>query len=436
MSEGSGDGSKDLITPSEEASLRASSLQPGRRQMLTGAGALVLAGAVCGAAELIPIGGIESWTPRADTWPLTRYDLANTGSTTVAPPQSPSIAWSDGALGYQDRTTLVVGPERVYAGGQGLFALSRADGTRVWAHERVGSGRLALRGGTLYSAFADGRLGFGFDLLAVDAATGERVWQAEPPFEATSLLVADGGAFVGYDGGIVAHDAETGQRRWGARHANGAFLAVHGGDLYVADDRGAVTRFASRDALDVTLRSGPEVRWKSEPPATDAGGPPAVTGDRMLLGQRDDDGHAGVVACHLDSGTVAWTAAGDETGRLVHATAPAVVDDLVVAGLRHARSGVVERGDVVGLDARDGSVRWTTSLGDQYATVVAVASDLALVGTANAGVVMTGAVRAFDLDSGAERWRVDMPNEVSAIAPVRETVFVACRDGSVHALRD
>ena len=418
--------------PSEQAPFGASPIGPSRRQVLAGAGLL----AVGGVAGLVPLGGVDGWTPREDAWPLSRYDLANTASTDALPPTDPSVAWSDEALGRHGRTTLVVSPERVYAGGRGLVARSRDDGSEAWTHGDLPSGRLALRGGTLHSGVAEEIAGLDSDVLAVDASTGERGWGVPLPSEVTSLLVADGGVFVGYDGGAAGFDPDTGWRRWRrAGGTSGTYIALHGGDLYATEGLGRVYRFAGRDLLDLPLRSGPSVRWESGPPATEAVGPPVVTGNRVIAGQRVHGG-PGVVACRPEDGSVVWTAAEDASESVpVRATGLAVADGVAVAGLLYGRPRDVERGAVVGLDPGDGAVRWTLPLDDRYPTTVAVAGDSVLVGLASPGPVGEPA-RAFDLDSGTERWRVGLPDEVTAVAPVEGTAFVACRDGSVHALRD
>ena len=199
--------------PSEEAPFGASAIGPSRRQVLAGAGLL----AAAGAAELVPLGGVEGWTPREDTWPLARYDLSNVASIDATPPADPSVAWS---------------------------------------HEDLPSGRLALRDGTLYSAVADEILGVVFDLVTLDPTTGERGWQAGLPFEATSLRVADGGVFVGYDGGAAGFAADTGWRRWRrAGNASGPYLALHGGDRYATEGLGSSA--GSRAVTCWTYRSGP-----------------------------------------------------------------------------------------------------------------------------------------------------------------------------------
>lgn len=402
--------------------------------MLAGVGLL----ATGGVAELVPIGGIEDWSPRRDTWPLAHYDLANTASTDATPPTSPNVAWSSDRLGEAFYTGLVVGPERVYAGGRGLVALDRADGSSVWVDEEVGSGHLALREGTLYSASAvEGPRDYTLD--ARDAAAGGRVWRSELPFEATSLLVADGAAFVGHNGlEIWGFDAGSGRHRWSADVFEDPYLGVHGGDLYATVTISRVVRYRGRDLLDVPFGSGPDVRWESESPADDAFGPPVATDAHVYTGQRSRDRPA-LVACHRSSGEVAWSAVdpAPDTDR-THATTALAVDEERggVAGLARDADGPGWRSRVVGFDPTEGPVRWRTALDAERVSTAAVATDLALVGTADAEEGSPGTVRALSLDSGAERWRVELPAGVRTVAPVEGTVFVACRDGSVHALRD
>ena len=417
--------------PSEEAPFGASPLGPSRRQVLAGAAML----ATAGVADLVHLGGIEGWAPDPDTWPLARFDAANTASTDATPPADPGVAWEYDELGYADRTALVVGSERVYAGGDGLVALDRTDGRPAWAAPGASSGRLALRDGTLYSAVADEDRGVEAGLRALEAAGGTRRWGRATPVEAVSLTVAGGTLFVGFDGGFAAVDAASGRRRWRVDTGRPVSLAVHAGDLYAATWLGSVTRFAHRDLLDVALGSGPPSRWESTGPAVDAIGPPVPTGDLVLAGQRDDDGAAGVVAARHASGAVAWTAAGDDAGRSLRATAPAVAGGIAVAGVRRGRSTEVVRGESFALSLGDGSVRWRVPHDAAYATTVAVVDGTALVGTRTTGPARAGSVRAYDLRTGEPRWRVDLGAEVTALAPVDGAVFATTHDGDVYALR-
>jgi outer membrane protein assembly factor BamB len=401
--------------------------------VLAGAGVL----ATAGVAELVPLGGINGRTPREDTWPLARYDLANTASTDATPPADPSIAWSDDSLHPQIRTGLVVGPERVYAGGGGLAVLDRSGGDERWYDGNGGSGHLALREGTLYSATAgSGTLGDS-TLRAFDAETGSLRWEHGLPFEATSLRVAGGAVFVAPGSAVAGYDADTGRRRWSAPVPEESYLAVHGGDLYAGVEIHTVTRFRGRDLLDVPLGSGPGVRWESEVPMTDVTGPPVVGSDRVYARQRGRDRPA-LAACLRASGEGVWTAVSPGSGseRVVGATALAVEEG------RSGVAGVARETDddwrhcVLGFDPADGRTGWRSDLGARRVSAAAVADGLALVGTTDLAADSSGSVRASGLDSGEARWQVDLPAGVGALAPVEGTVFVACRDGSVHALRD
>ena len=70
-------------------------------------------------------------------------------------------------------------------------------------------------------AFANGLLFVGayHTLIAVDAATGKRVWSAQTPMRSSHLATGDGLVYVSAaDGQLSAFDASTGQQVW-RRHA-------------------------------------------------------------------------------------------------------------------------------------------------------------------------------------------------------------------------
>ncbi|MFB6205419.1 MAG: PQQ-binding-like beta-propeller repeat protein [Haloglomus sp.] len=408
-----------------------------RRRLLAGASA---AGAV-GVAELLPIGGIAGWTPAPDTWPLARHDLANTAGTGASLPTDPSVAWRDDGLGRDDVTTVVVGPRRVYAGGDGVVALDRADGQAAWRAPDVASGRLALRDGRLYAGTAAEVLGPDTGVLALDAATGARRWRRPLPatestvMEVTSLHVADGTVFAGLDGGAAAFDAGRGRRRWlstGGVHSH--TLAVHRSRLYAATFDSRLSRHAPRDLLDVPLGDGPAADWQSDPPVTEVRGPPVPTDRAVFCGQQDDDGAAGLAACRSDSGAVTWTALGHPRAASadagVLASSLAVGDGVVVSTVEYEGD---TRPELVAVDAADGEVCWRITL-DTDPRTTAVSDGAALVATGTESPA--GTVRAYDLASGAERWQVALSDAVVSLAAVEGTVFAADHAGTVYALRD
>lgn len=415
-----------------------------RRRLLLGAKTAVGLGLVAGAADLVPLGPVSGWTPAPDTWPLARYDLSNTAATDAPPPTDPSVAWSYDGLENRDETTLVVGPDRVYAGGDGLAAIDRADGTESWLVEDVDTGELALRDGGLYSGTATegafGVAGVDAGVFAWDPATGTRAWARDLPLfddtQVTSLHVADGTVFVGLDGGAAAYDAASGRRRWSG--PNGGFdptyFGFHGGSLYaVVGDR--LARFAPRDLLDVPLGDGASPRWVAESPATDVHQWPVVTDEEVVVprlpvgpGAVDEL----VVACG-PAGSVRWTALEGPDDEYAYGISPAVADGAVFTGWQV--NDTADSTTLVALDAVDGSVRWRVPGPASARPVTAIADDIALVGFGSRSTGEAG-VSAYALDTGEERWRVDLPRRPAAIAPVEGTLFVACANGTVHALRD
>jgi hypothetical protein len=105
-----------------------------------------------GAVSQLRLGPVELWTPRPDTWPLRRYDSANTATNLDAiPPTNPSVAWAAAPLGVSRGNAVVADQETVYAAGNGTAALDRTDGTVRWRSNHSG-GPLAVREGTVFIA--------------------------------------------------------------------------------------------------------------------------------------------------------------------------------------------------------------------------------------------------------------------------------------------
>lgn len=102
-------------------------------------------------------------SPPPGTWPTSLYDPMNTAtSSSASPPRSaPATEWSvpvDGTV-----STVVVGPDHVFASSRDQTVAVRKDGSEQWEID-VG-GDLAFVAGRLYVS--------GASLLALDAATGE-----------------------------------------------------------------------------------------------------------------------------------------------------------------------------------------------------------------------------------------------------------------------
>jgi PQQ-dependent dehydrogenase (methanol/ethanol family) len=148
------------------------------------------------------------------------------------------LAWYvdlDTAARAQESTPLVIdGVMYVTTAWSKVLALDAASGRRIWSYDPEVPGRVAVnaccdvvnRGvaawkGRLYLGTLDGRL------VALDAATGAKVWEVmtvdpggrytitgAPRVVKDKVLIGNAGAEVGVRGYVTAYDAATGRQVW------------------------------------------------------------------------------------------------------------------------------------------------------------------------------------------------------------------------------
>lgn len=228
-------------------------------------------------------------------------------------------------------STPTVSDGRVYAGGpiagekpDGTALFCIEDGETLWRfetnHDSVGSP--VVVGGRAYARF-------GSAVVAIDATDGEERWRAsaetdspeDGPHTVRGPAVADGGVFFsGPDGRAFAHDAATGERRW----------------TFDTDGPTALNSSVVRPAYS-----------------------PAATGGTVFVGASDGR----LYALDAESGDPVWTFEPDE--RVVYWTAPAVAGETVYVGANPPRrdsdgtllDAAREQGFVFAVDAETGSLR-------------------------------------------------------------------------------
>lgn len=145
----------------------------------------------------------------------------------------------------------------VRTGDGHIQGLSAADGSRKWVYSRTlpplslrGSGGMALAGEVLYAGFPGGKL------VALNPANGAQLWEATValPRGATELeRVADvmgdpavderQACAVAYQGRVACFDRTTGAPLWARDTSSNSGLAMDGQNVYVTDDKDAVTAY-------------------------------------------------------------------------------------------------------------------------------------------------------------------------------------------------
>ncbi|MBT9567407.1 MAG: outer membrane protein assembly factor BamB [Thiobacillus sp.] len=142
-------------------------------------------------------------------------------------------------------------------GDGNVHGLSVADGSRKWLYTRNlpalslrGSGGMAVRDGVLYAGFPGGKL------VALNPTNGAQLWEATValPRGATELeRVADvmGNPVVdtrqvcavAYQGRVACFDRESGSPIWARDTSSNSGLTMDERNLYVTDDKDAVTAY-------------------------------------------------------------------------------------------------------------------------------------------------------------------------------------------------
>ncbi|OYW65414.1 MAG: outer membrane protein assembly factor BamB [Hydrogenophilales bacterium 16-64-46] len=197
-------------------------------------------------------------------------------------------------------TLQVAGSMVIVRTGDGrLHGLDVADGSRKWLYSRNlpaltlrGSGGMSLSGDVLYIGFPGGKL------VALNPANGAQLWEATValPRGATELeRVADvmGNPVVddrqvcavAYQGRVACFDKVTGAPLWARDASSNSGLAMDGQNLYVTDDKDAVTAYDKTSG-----RAG----WRQDKLARRQVTAPLALGDLIVVG--DGEGYVHVLS--------------------------------------------------------------------------------------------------------------------------------------------
>lgn len=293
-----------------------------------------------------------SMDPAPGTWPSSLYDPRNTATNPDASPPraSPTTEWS---IPFDEPvSTVIVGPDHVFASSRDRTLAVRKDGTEQWAVD-IGGGLHYVEGRLYMSAGA---------LLALDAATGDEQWRAfndaddERP---GTVYEADGTVYVTGEQAFHALHPDTGERLWQVE-----------ADRYprvVADDRR------------VGLVDGDQIRFFE----------PGEHTDRLLRGPKP---------AAIEQTDVSW-------GRDV--ITPVLLEDTLFVPEFGDRLADV-RGSVRRYDLGLTDERWMTPFIWSGVSAVAVDDEHVYATPYRATTdPPDGSVVALDRQTGAESWRFD-----------------------------
>jgi outer membrane protein assembly factor BamB len=352
------------------------------------------------------------------------------------------LAWSYRTEGTFLTGSPVIVDGVVYAGtrdenGDGnsaVHAVDQATGKALWTREMPSSvhGSIAVADGKVFVPTLRGTL------FALDAATGEEVWQHAPEaapegynqrtYGYYGVTVADGKVLFPYqtrhgearNGLLVALDVATGERVWAAP-MSGATMSD--GTPAVSDGKVFVGNQTADRVLAYDLETGRQLWTGAAQLGGWQDGVPAAADGRVLIGSNN-----GVVARDAATGETLWSYRSPHAS-LVNGgatpAAPTLAGDVVYMGF--------PSGAVTALDAATGAVLWDRLLpGEKYRggihTSPALAGSTLFVGSNN------GSFYALDARTGQPLWQHEIGTWVSAGPAVSgNTVVAGALDGNLYA---
>ncbi|HEU4733847.1 MAG TPA: PQQ-dependent dehydrogenase, methanol/ethanol family [Kofleriaceae bacterium] len=186
---------------------------------------------------------IQANAQTSKDWPTIGADYAETrysklSEITTANVRDLGLVWSynlESTRGVESTPLVVDGVMYVTASWSVVHAIDVRTGKRLWVYDPkvprsygekgccdVVNRGVALYKGKIYVGSFDGRL------IAIDAVTGEKVWEKDTvldrsrPYTITGaprvvsgkVIIGNGGAEYGVRGYVTAYDAETGEQKW------------------------------------------------------------------------------------------------------------------------------------------------------------------------------------------------------------------------------
>jgi outer membrane protein assembly factor BamB len=293
-------------------------------------------------------------------------------------------------------TPAVVGGAVYATAGEFAYALDADGGDRVWRRDvtdRTVGAAPTVGNGTVYVA-ANQR---GDQVYALDTVDGSTEWSAdlaardrEEAFARRTLAVDNGRVYVaGASGGngvttlpvLFALDADTGERIWeGPDRVVVSYptaaptVSDDGAHLYTETATPGITVYETDTGTGGTRAVAVDSRNATAGPVAVAGGTVYLaSGSRLAVNDRDEDNDRRVYALDPETGTSDWTAPTD--GPVL--AAPALAGDVLYAGV----SPGLYDGTAVALDRATGERLWDYDVDGRIEAAPAVADGTVYVGT-------------------------------------------------------
>jgi outer membrane protein assembly factor BamB len=374
-----------------------------RRQLIAGSTAVAAVG--YGGYRLVkgaPDADLGSWTPEQGTWPLKRYDTANTAHNPHASPprETPkkrelgSIA-SDGAKPAYFFP--LAGPDRLVVYGDELAAY--ADGTITTFGEAE----------TYFAGFSpDGRLHVTTEYDTATNLVGydgnQEMYRYSVSGHPEGLTVGRDEVYVGtLNDGVVAYEPDCG-RDWVVA---GETCALADDRLYTVGGRNGTLAYREQAPPGRWLSAGPGSMWTA-PSVRGDSHPPAIADGRLVVGTYGLH-HSELAAFDAETSEALWEPKSFADDGAADVSTPAVAgrNGYVAAGIDGLDAGFIAR-----YNLESGDEVWRDET-DWYASNPVLAGDtLVVAGDVRVGSeAPTTTVRAYDTESGEVLWTVTFSGE-------------------------
>lgn len=370
-------------------------------------------------------------------WPQFHGNERHTGRALDALAPQLRLAWSHRSPGSIMTSSPAVKDGAVYIGVRdedgvsknGLLAVDLATGRRLWKFTTQSQVQTspAVQDGVVFAAEVRGTL------YGIDARTGQELWRRVTAVEAdgvqrgrmyTPPAVANGVVYQGYSTRagtrLMALDGRTGREIWNVALENDQFVAatpiIEEGRLYVLG--------GSRYMIALDAATGQQI-WRQRPTLSNwSHSVPSFANGRIFTAFRTGV----VVAMDARDGSTLWTYQDPEsasyTTRLVNEqvvpSATAVANGLVYVGLPD--------GTVNAFRAATGRKVW------EFQTEGGVMSSATLSGSTLFVGSNDGKLYALDPDTGKQQWSYEIGAWVaSSPAVTGNTLVVGAFDGNLYA---
>jgi outer membrane protein assembly factor BamB len=370
-------------------------------------------------------------------WPQFHGNASHTGEALDALGPELRLAWSARNRGSILTSSPAIQDGAVYVGvrdedgltDSGVIAVDLASGERLWRVRTAAQVQAtpAVEDGIVYAGSARGTL------YALDARSGRELWSRTVGVDPDGVrrgrtyfpaTVAAGVVFQGYStragSRLMAVRGTTGEVVWDVALENDQFIAAT--PIVVGDRLFVVAGAGYLHARDVETGA---LLWRKRPTAFNwAHSVPAYSRGRIFVGFRQGI----LVALDAEDGDTLWTYQSPDSTRY---DVRYVTEQITASGPAVARGSVYmgfPDGSVQAFRAATGGRRWTHQTAGGVMSSPAVAGDTVYVGSND------GHLLSLDAASGERRWGYDLGTWVASSPAVSgNAVVVGAFDGNLYA---